>query len=627
MKKIILFSVAILLLTGGLIAQRPVRDALTLASFLKNGKFSADPRVDSIFAHYFANEDETVGTTFENNPFTKDYFNPALTRAGILPLSSLATSVGGLDVTNIADGLAKFLVERTKQELSIVFFEDFKKKLDDPKYHHLTVLFRNTYSLLKTIDVDIYQFSSYIQALREAFLNDLDNLYNTFPIVVNDPAFNALFDNNKPLKEILLYSLFITKELRDDVHPGQIIEDMNFDEGVTGGNTTDLNAALKTVQLISTSLKSSADDEKKYWVSKDSVIMLIKNKDAFQIYLGLLYARAGGIKFKDGKTLQSCMEQSEAFIAHSKELVSIAESRINEIEQIIAELKAQVKKDISYADYFRYFQSVTGVFNISDQLLTTFKTIPVNSHYSTFVTITEDVNNLFLDINKKNYASGVMRLVNIYDTILRPVYTDQQYAAYKDFRKAVIKYGTFMSQVAQAENSEDVKTAIESVALPTGSASIKKHSAVNISLNAYVGPFYGSQKLASEKAAKGTFGIYSPVGVALSTGLGTGKSPASLSLFFSVIDIGALTSFRFSDDTSSLAGDVQVKLSQIVAPGIHAVLGFPRWPISLGVGHQWMPLLSKVEQDQAILYDSKGTRWQVFLAVDIPMLNLFTRSR
>ena len=66
-----------------------------------------------------------------------------------------------------------------------------------------------------------------------------------------------------------------------------------------------------------------------------------------------------------------------------------------------------------------------------------------------------------------------MRLVSIYDSILRPAYTDQQFAAYKDFRKAVIKYGTFMAQVAQAENSDDVKTAIESVALPTGSASIK----------------------------------------------------------------------------------------------------------------------------------------------------------
>jgi len=626
MKKIITFCIATLLLAGASIAQRPVRDALILSSYLKNGKFGTDPKIDSIFALYFADQDETVGTTFEQNPFTKDYFNPALTRAGILPLSSLATSVGGLDVTNIADGLAKFLVERTKQELSIVFFEDFKKKLDDPRFHHLTVLFANTYSLLKTIDVDIYQFSSYIQALREAFMNDLDNLYNTFPVVVNDPAFAAFFNNNKPLKEILLYGLFITRELRSDVHPGQIIEDIDFTESDNAADATDLNAVLKSVQLISTSLKSSAENDKQYWVTKDSIVMLVKNKDAFQLYLGLLYAKAGGIKFSNGKTLQAYMEKSQEFIAHSKELVTMLETKVSEIEQVIAELKAQVKKDINYSDYFHYFQAVTGLFNISDQLNTTFKTLPFSSHYGTFVNVAGDVSNLFLDINKKNYAPGVMRLVSIYDSILRPAYTDQQFAAYKDFRKAVIKYGTFMAQVAQAENSDDVKTAIESVALPTGSASIKKHSSVNISLNAYVGPFYGSQKLASEKEAKSTFGVYSPVGFTLSTGLRTGAAPASLSLFFSVIDIGALTSFRFSD-TSSLAGDVQVKLSQIVAPGIHAVLGFPRWPISLGVGHQWMPLLSKVEQDQAVLYDSKGTRWQVFLAVDIPMLNLFTRSR
>jgi len=38
----------------------------------------------------------------------------------------LTSLIGGLDITNIADGFAKFLVERTKEELATAFFEKFK---------------------------------------------------------------------------------------------------------------------------------------------------------------------------------------------------------------------------------------------------------------------------------------------------------------------------------------------------------------------------------------------------------------------------------------------------------------------------------------------------------------------
>ena len=184
-----------------------------------------------------------------------------------------------------------------------------------------------------------------------------------------------------------------------------------------------------------------------------------------------------------------------------------------------------------------------------------------------------------------------------------------------------------MALVAEAKSSDEVKGAIEAVALPVGSASIKKHAITNVALGAYVGPFLGSQKLASDRKSKIATGIFSPVGFSLSTSLGSAVLPGSLNLFFSVIDVGALTTFRFSNPTDTLSGDVKVKLSQIVAPGVHLAYGFPKWPLSIGVGHHWMPLLSKIERSQATLFDSKGRRWQLFVAVDIPLLNFYNKER
>jgi hypothetical protein len=229
----------------------------------------------------------------------------------------------------------------------------------------------------------------------------------------------------------------------------------------------------------------------------------------------------------------------------------------------------------------------------------------------------------------KSYSGGVMRLVAIYDTILKPAYdniVNTTLAKYAEFRKKLIKYGTFLANVADANSSDEIKKAIETVALPSGSASIKKHSSLNIAISAYVGPFYGMQKLASDKDSRSVAGFFSPVGVSLSTAIGAGSNPGSFSLFISAIDIGALTAFRFSNPDDTLASNVQVKLSQIVAPGIHAVFGFPRLPLSIGIGHHWLPLLSKVEKESVTLHDAKGWRWQVFAAVDIPIFNLYNKS-
>jgi len=59
-------------------------------------------------------------------------------------------SIGNFDVTNIADGLAKFLVGRVKQELSTSFFEKFKENLDSNE--QIQILFPVSYNALKAID-------------------------------------------------------------------------------------------------------------------------------------------------------------------------------------------------------------------------------------------------------------------------------------------------------------------------------------------------------------------------------------------------------------------------------------------------------------------------------------------
>ncbi len=77
----------------------------------------------------------------------------------------------GLNVTNFADGLAKFLIERGKQELSMAFFDKMKEEFK--KYPELKTLFPLTFEILE--EIENHNILTLLQELRDAFAKDLLN--------------------------------------------------------------------------------------------------------------------------------------------------------------------------------------------------------------------------------------------------------------------------------------------------------------------------------------------------------------------------------------------------------------------------------------------------------------------
>jgi hypothetical protein len=203
-------------------------------------------------------------------------------------LSSLSfSSIGGLDVTNIADGLAKFLVKRTKEELSIAFFDRFKRIIDSTK--DLKTLFPQTSSLLDVIGDEVYNYQNYIQNLREAFKEDIGDLDKNLPgIIYNHPQF---FERNKALDVSLRSACYIAGELEVKAHPGDILANYPDEYLNKFGDTNFYKGAIQTIQLLSESLRdTTTGDNASYWVNIKKISELVnnKNKTAFKIYLGLL---------------------------------------------------------------------------------------------------------------------------------------------------------------------------------------------------------------------------------------------------------------------------------------------------------------------------------------------------
>jgi hypothetical protein len=122
-------------------------------------------------------------------------------------------------------------------------------------------------------------------------------------------------------------------------------------------------------------------------------------------------------------------------------------------------------------------------------------------------------------------------------------------------------------------------------------------------------------------------GLIAPVGLALNHGLG-GRA-GSVSLFAPLLDVGAIAEFRLKNDSTEL--DESIKLGNIFSPGAYIVYGFgANIPLAIGIGGQYGPGLFKVEGNDTggtrNVYKNPEWRWNIFLAVDIPLFNL-TRGK
>jgi hypothetical protein len=205
------------------------------------------------------------------------------------------------------------------------------------------------------------------------------------------------------------------------------------------------------------------------------------------------------------------------------------------------------------------------------------------------------------------------------------------------------KYGAFFANVAKAKSPDEVQSAIEAAVLPVGSSSIKKQSKYNISLQAYVGMSYNlNANSRPQNAWENPFGVTAPIGVSFNRGLGKG---GSLSLFISLIDLGAIVDYDLQSDstfsfpsntnpsdtmatvTVETNSDYKVELGQIFSPGIFVAYGFGYdIPLTLSAGAQYGPGLLQINQGNTEI-TSPNWRFVVSLTVDIPLFTLYNQER
>jgi len=350
-------------------------------------------------------------------------------------------SIGGLNVTNFADGLAQFMVERFKEELNVAFFDQFKKDLNKPEFSDLRILFPQTNRLLNAIDQNIYQYNIYINTMREAFKNDLSNMYANADEVVNQPKYQYYLSLHPELKMIIVNSTYLINQYAKGTHPGEVLANYNADSRLTfTDKNVELNSrsAIKTLQLFSSSLRSKSGES--YWISSDSA-ELLEDAVTFKIYLGLIYQdpKVAEIRFGSGtntvslKQVLDTVAKAGDSLARYKTYVLTFISQAREVDEYLAELKDKKKPEIDYNDYYKLFNSSLDLFEHAYTFIdlpyvnkvipdSTRDRIRVDSERGLYVA--RAAGDLFIDVRTQNYSSAMINMISIMDTVLDYKKTD-----------------------------------------------------------------------------------------------------------------------------------------------------------------------------------------------------------
>ncbi|MBO0321832.1 hypothetical protein J0X14_05950 [Muricauda sp. CAU 1633] len=539
--------------------------------------------------------------------------------------------------------LESFLIKRAKQELTVAFFDRFKEAFKE--YPEFPVLFPNTYRNLGIIES--FDFSVYLKTLRVGFFRDIVSLHNNLTEVEKLTPEDCKSKYSKCADRMAFYQKFfkqdgghllktvsgLIEEFKTGTNAAEVITflatDSNF-EKLADSTFANLKNSVRLADLISKSLLST--DENRAWVAAKDIRKILKRPRMLSIYLGLLYQSEGArnIVFKDkANGSRSFRDLLGSFAKESKSVGDFLTRLVQDIENVntayaeISNMASSGQNGKSTA-YLNFYTNLISFFEHASNLEDLGVELSEKNQITDFLNVARIGGSIYDGVSSENYAAAIM------DT---RIIIEELGLNDRAFFNEFLKYGSFMAAIAESDDQDEIEQIIESIALPPGSAAIKRRTKFNVALNAYVGLATGSEYNGATDDSKSFLGVNVPIGIATSWGHGQKykadcdckKERGSSSIFVSLIDLGAVTNYRFGDnDTANLP---EIKLGNIFAPGAYYVYGLPKLPISLGLGGQLGPELREITNEALVLDSKVSFSFKFFLAVDIPLLNFYTKSR
>jgi hypothetical protein len=280
MKKISFLLCLLLLFSAEIRAQYEYYDAIKLRSFARKGYSNLNndsaKEMAKIFYRAFAHNDESlkVDSLIKNRLGSNEFFKAVFGDSSLFsgggnsdasapafhPSSvSAISSIGGIDVTNIANGVAMLMIDRAKQELTISFFNRFQDY--SKKHPEFQVLFPKTTDNL--IHLLAYKYPEMLPALRTSFFDDLDKLPIHLDDVLELPRYKELLANFPEIR-VAVRTVRLVQEIETgESNAAEVLTQFASFKEWSEPNTSDaffnFGNTVKLADIISQSLRYKSD--------------------------------------------------------------------------------------------------------------------------------------------------------------------------------------------------------------------------------------------------------------------------------------------------------------------------------------------------------------------------------
>jgi len=240
--------------------------------------------------------------------------------------------------------------------------------------------------------------------------------------------------------------------------------------------------------------------------------------------------------------------------------------------------------------------------------------------------ISERCMNFLYYLEKGEHRSAISSLMRLMTSLSRQLEKSDP----SDKRDKLINFfsenGDFIAGLVDARTKDQVEYLLKSLADPPGSSRTKRTHAITVGINAYVGASVGQETWERNPAQgqnlQSDFTVLAPtmpVGFAVSKLIGRSwKNPQSFSLYVSLLDLGALMTYRLAEEDDY--GEYKLTYKNVFKPGLQLHWNIQRTPFYLGTGWQTGAQFRQVE-DKEISF--RSSRFFLAFGVDVPIKTLY----
>lgn len=583
--------------------------------------------------------------------------------------------------TIIIDASTQFLVERTREEIVLAFFDQFQKRVDS--LVELQYLFDNTHALLT--NREILRIPSLGKAWQEAFELDLRLLPKSFERLVEEsPDYAYLRENMGFRLYRFTYSLLDKDSLR--LESGL--------KRLSKRSLADCASEMDTSFFLSNFLLEDfqANGEGRFLGIREQMKDLDERARTF--FVAIQYQKAPEVFYsirsgEGGKSLASLMkEQTQDFFEKEMTLAGLFSNIDRDIKALDFPERPEINQD--NAAYYKqllkdYLDELPGnlatLGSITKQMVRSaflFKyfedemALYSDPHYRRLMGIVQGGIDLVGALESREPSRILVATIQVLDPFFEILQERQIELIHEMERsgsgsssvevsqaihrleqlKAVSQYlgfyGGFCLDVLGAKSAEEVKAALYRYAIPPGSYRLKRESLFSLEVGAmpafYTGPEWVLDSTLKNRSL--VSGFSAPVGISLSWGrrktvgldashpykfsMKKGKAQAkelsgwSLGLFFPIIDLSAPFSYRWKNGIDEGLPD-EIYWQQILAPGAYIVWGIKGVPVSLSAGAQYVPRLRSISSTGNQTVDFDAIRAGINLSLDLPVFSIYKK--